>query len=260
MGADRAQRIKTTDGEELGAWFVDGRDKAPSVLLLHGNNGNRGHALTAPKFLASHGCAALLITLRAHGDSTGSYNDIGWGARQDVWAAVDYLEKRRPGRPIIVSGNSLGSAAAAFAALELGHRAAGYILESPYQDLKVAVWNRTDVHLPPVLSSVAYAGLRTVGPIFLPHIEQISPQKAVRGIPEDVPVLILAGGADRLARAEEAKAIHGEVATHGKLVFFPRAGHGNLYHNDPELYERTVLEFLHENQGCGRERKVTVPC
>ncbi len=42
-----AQRIKTTDGEELGAWFVDGRDEAPSVLLLHGNNGNRGHALNS---------------------------------------------------------------------------------------------------------------------------------------------------------------------------------------------------------------------
>ena len=43
------------------------------------------------QFLASHGYAALMVTLRAHGDSTGEYNDIGWGARADVWAAVDFL-------------------------------------------------------------------------------------------------------------------------------------------------------------------------
>ena len=65
-----------------------------------------------------------------------------------MWAAVEFLEKRRPGRPLIVSGNSMGSAAAVFAAKELGHRVQGYILESPYQDLKVAVWNRLDNSLP----------------------------------------------------------------------------------------------------------------
>ena len=52
----------------------------------------------------------------------------------------------------------MGSAAAVFAAGELGHRVHGYILESPYQDLKVAVWNRVNVALPPVLSHAAYAG------------------------------------------------------------------------------------------------------
>ena len=73
---------------------------------------------------------------------------------------------------MIVSGNSLGSAAAVFAAGELGNRVQGYILESPYQDLKVAVWNRTDVNLPPVLSHAAYAGLRVVAPVFIPHLER----------------------------------------------------------------------------------------
>ena len=78
-GEIEPQRIKTSDGHELGAWFVDGRDQAPSVLLLHGNNGNRSHTLSRAKFLASQGYATLMVTLRAHGDSTGEYHDIGWG-------------------------------------------------------------------------------------------------------------------------------------------------------------------------------------
>ena len=61
----------------------------------------------------------LLITLRAHGDSTGALNDIGFGARHDVVAAIDFLERCRPGRPIVVHGASLGAAAALFASAEL---------------------------------------------------------------------------------------------------------------------------------------------
>ena len=252
-----AERLKTCDGEELGAWFVDRSDQAPSVLLLHGNNGNRGHTLNRAKLLVSHGYAVLMVTLRAHGDSSGEYHDIGWGARQDVWAAVDFLETRRPGRPVIVSGNSLGSAAAVFAAKELGGRVRGYMLESPYRDLYVAVWNRVDVALPPVLSHVAYAGMRTVGPVFLPHIEQISPLKAASGIPGDVPILILAGEADRLARVHEAQAILGAVASHGTLVLFPGAGHGDLFHSNRDLYERTLLDFCRRIRRSGRSAITT---
>ena len=140
----------------------------------------------------------------------------------------------------------MGSAAAVFAAKELGHRVQAYILESPYQDLKVAVWNRLDMALPPGLSHVAYAGMRTVGPLFLPHMDQVSPLNAIRGIPEDVPVLIMAGEADRHARLDEVRAVFRQIATHGKFVLFPGAPHGNLHNSDRDLYERTVMEFCRE--------------
>ena len=82
--------------------------------------------------------------------------------------------------------------------------------------------------LPPVLDLAAYAGLNLVAPVFLPHLDEISPLKAIAGIPDDVPVLILAGGGDHLARPDEARALHEQVASHGRLVFFPGAGHGDL--------------------------------
>jgi fermentation-respiration switch protein FrsA (DUF1100 family) len=145
-----------------------------------------------------------------------------------------------------VGGISMGSAAAVFAAGELRGRVQGYILESPYQDLKVAVWNRVDIALPPVLSHVAYAGLRTVGPLFVANLDEISPLEAASGIPEQVPVLILAGDADRHARLPEAEAILARVASHGKLVLFAGAAHTDLFHFNRSLYERTVLDFCSE--------------
>ena len=59
------------------------------------------------KLVAAEGCATLLISLRAHGDSTGDVNDIGYSARHDVVAAVDFLERRRPGRPVIIQARSI---------------------------------------------------------------------------------------------------------------------------------------------------------
>ena len=109
------------------------------------------------------------------------------------------------------------------------------------------MWNRTDnPTLWPGLSHAAYLGLRVVGPLFVPHLDEISPLKAITGIPDDVPVLILSGSTDRLARPEEAQALYCKVATHGRLVHFPGAGHGNLYGSAPALYSRTVLEFCRQ--------------
>ena len=87
------------------------------------------------------------------------------------------------------------------------HRVQGYILESPYRNLKVAVRHRTENALPPLLDRIAYLGLLVVSPLILPDLEQTSPVDAIRGIPPEVPVLILAGGEDPVARPDEAQAI-----------------------------------------------------
>jgi hypothetical protein len=93
--------------------------------------------------------------------------------------------------------------------------------------------------------------------VFLPHLDEISPLKAIAGIPLDVPVLILAGGGDHLARPDEARALHEKVASHGRLVFFPGAGHGDLLRARPELYARTVLEFCRSVSPVGGRDRVS---
>ncbi len=237
-------RLSTGDGHEIGAWYAQGREEAPSVLLLHGNGGHRAHCLERAEMPASEGCSVLLISLRAHGDSTGEFNDIGYGARNDVAAAVDFLERRRPDWPIIVLGTSLGAAAALFAAEGLGRRVSGYILESPYSDLKRAVRNRTENELPPVLDWLAYRGLLAVSPLVLPDLDRISPLRAIKRVPDDVPILILAGENDISARPDEAQALFNQVRSHAELLIFPGAGHLQMKGTDPARYRRAVLGLL----------------
>jgi alpha-beta hydrolase superfamily lysophospholipase len=251
-GTFEPYRLKTCDGEEIGAWLVVGAGDAPSVLLIHGIGASRSACLTRAKMLASGGYWVLMISLRAHGDSTGEFNDMGYSARHDIVASVEFLEQRRPGKPIIVHGLSMGGAAAVFASSELAHRVHGYILESPYRNLKVAVWHRIENTLPPLLDRIAYLSLLVVSPLVLPDLAKTSPVEAIRGIPSDVPVLILAGGDDPVAPPDEARAILDRVRSHGRLVLFEHAGHMNFPETCPDQYQRSVLGFLREIKGIER--------
>jgi alpha-beta hydrolase superfamily lysophospholipase len=247
-------RLRTEDDQDIGCWFVEGPDDGPSVVLLHGNGESRGASLPLAELFAGQHCSVLMLSLRAHGDSSGERHDIGYSARHDVVAAVAFLERRRPGRPIIVQGISLGAAAAIFAAPELGTRVSGYILESPYRDLRTAVRNRTEAYLPPVLDRVAYCGLICVCPLVLSDVDRIAPIESIGAIPESVPVLLLAGSADDRSRPQEARDLYSRVASHGRLIFFEGARHESLLGSNSAQYREAVLQLL-KDATCGVPEK-----
>jgi len=88
-----------------------------------------------------------------------------------------------------------------------------------------------------------------VAPLVVPDFESIAPVRAVEHIPETVPVLILAGGGDDLARPEEAHAIFERVRSHGRIEFFPGAAHHDLPTADPDRYRRLILDFCTVGEG-----------
>lgn len=243
-GTVEAVLLRTSDGEELGAWHLAGREDRPAVVLLHGNGGQKSACLKEAEFLAASGCSVLLVTLRAHGESSGESNDFGYSARHDVIAAVQWLADRHSQQPVVVWGQSLGAAAACFAAEELGDRVQGYILECVYRDLHSAVWNRLHARLPPVADRLAYAGMLAVSPLVLADVDRISPCQAIAAMPPDVPVLLLAGSEDSRAPVSDAAAICQRVPGQAKLVVIEGAGHLHLEQAQPTLYRESILELL----------------
>jgi uncharacterized protein len=238
-------RLVTADGLEVGAWLVRGEPGHPCVLLLHGNGGARSAWRPLMQELAGQGHCVLAISLRAHGDSDGEVNDFGWSARQDVLAAIAFLEREAPEHPRVVFGSSLGSAAALFAAREVGTRVQGYVLESPYRDLPTAVSNRLENHLWPGLDRLAFHGMWLFADTMLPvAAERIRPLDHVDGIPPEVPVLFLAGAKDIHAHLEEAEDLAARIAAHARLEVFREGAHGTLQRSEPERYHRLVFDFV----------------
>jgi alpha-beta hydrolase superfamily lysophospholipase len=243
-GTAEPLRLNTSDGQELGAWFFAGRADRTAVVLLHGNGESRTACLPQAELLASAGYPVLSVTLRAHGDSTGEANDFGLSARHDAIAAVEWLESHRPGAPVVIWGRSLGSAAALFAAAELGPRVSGYVLECPYRDLRTAVRNRLRTRLPWGARHVAFAGLRLTVPLVLPDFDRISPLEASPGVPRETSVLLLAGSADSRAPPDDARAIADRIGPRAELVVIEGGDHLKLAGAEPARYREIVLGFL----------------
>ena len=196
----------------------------------------------------------MLISVRAHGDSTGNVDDVGFGARLDVAAAVEWLDSRHPGLPVVIHGRSLGAAAAVFAAAKLPSRVAGYILECPYRDLATQVRHRCALFLPPILDSVAATGLILAAHVLVPEAAATSPLEAIASMPAAARVLFLAGGADQRAHLVESQDLLARCPARARLEVFEGADHLELQVKEPERYERLIAEFVDEVGSTSEDR------
>jgi alpha-beta hydrolase superfamily lysophospholipase len=244
-----AVRLQTSDGETLGAWFLRGQPETPIVLILHGIADSRRTQLGLLTLLGREGVGVLALSLRAHGDSTGDRCDVGWSSRHDVVAAVEFIERAAPKRPIIVFGISMGAAAATFAASALKERVAGYILEAPFSSLSKAVWVRVNHFVRFPLSNIAFAALRLWSGAFLPvSLDEISPLKHIVEIPAETPVLLIGGGRDWEAPAADIQRMAALRGPSTRLIIFPEAAHVRAWRSDPKGYEAAVTGFVRDIQ------------
>lgn len=228
-------RLRTADGVELGAWFRAGEPGRAVVVLAHGMGGSRTSLGPAMRRVAELGHGVLAVTLRGFGDSEGERLDFGIRARADLLAAVAAAGERAPGVPLVVIGQSLGAAAALFAADELGPRVAGYVLEAPYLTLEKACRDRLAQRLPPLLEELAYRGLVLWAPLFLPEpIDAIRPLDACADLAPTAQVLFVAGSADVLAPSEDVRALSRASRARAEFVELAGSDHEDLWRLDAE--------------------------
>lgn len=127
--------LKTTDGLDLGAWYLPAdaaRDTGMAVLMAPGNGGNRAGRSDLARALGDRGFAVLVIDYRGYGGNPGSPSEDGLAADAD--AAVRALADL--GHPLdrtIYFGESLGTGVVA--GLQQRHPPAGIVLRSPFTDL-----------------------------------------------------------------------------------------------------------------------------
>jgi hypothetical protein len=209
----RDVRLTTADGLSLGAWYLPatGRDLGVTVLVAHGNAGDRAMRAPLAEALAARGMSVLLFDYRGYGGNAGDPTEAGLAL--DVRAARSYLvdELGVPQERLVYFGESLGCAVVTELATE--HPPGGLLLRSPFTAL-------TDVgaqHYP-------FLPVRLLLKDRFPLAEQI---REVR-----VPTVVVYGSADSVVPSEQSRTV-ARVAG-GPVTSIEEPG---ADHNDPELFD-----------------------
>jgi uncharacterized protein len=209
--------LRTSDGLELGAWFVPARgpERRMTVLVANGNAGDRVGRAPLAVALAERGFGVLLFDYRGYGGNPGSPSETGLAL--DARAAYKYLVTSAgvpPGR-ILFLGESLGAAVVTELATE--HAPAGLVLRSPFVDLASV----GQVHYPWLPVGLL---LRDDFPVS----EQLADVEA--------PVCVVYGSEDSIVPSDQSRSVARSATTLWKLVEVAGADH-----NDVQLVQGDAL-------------------
>jgi uncharacterized protein len=108
--------IRTEDGETLHAWWIPAKNARGAVILFHGNAGNISYRLDYARMFDRLGYSTLLVEYRGYGRSTGAPSEQG--TYRDAAASWRWLAETKgiAGSDIVLFGESLGGAVAAWLA------------------------------------------------------------------------------------------------------------------------------------------------
>jgi pimeloyl-ACP methyl ester carboxylesterase len=212
--------FRTSDGLELGAWFVPARPAAGTnlaVLVAPGNGGNRSGRVGLATELSRRGFAVALMDYRGYGGNPGSPTEEGL-AKDALAAAVALEGLGYPAERTIYFGESLGSGVVA--ALQARRPAAGLVLRSPFTDLAAVGAH----HYP-------WLPVRLLLKDRFPVLEPLAATRA--------PVTVIYGDRDSVVPAELSARVADEAATLVERVVIRGADH-----NDEVMFGPRVADAV----------------
>ncbi len=198
---------------------------APVVLFFHGNGENLETLRWAGVFeeMGELGVAVFAADFPGYGRSSGTPTEEGLIAMGD--AAVAWVKKRHPERPLVVAGWSLGAALAIATVDRHPKDVRGLIALSPWTTLAEVARG--------IFPEVA------VRMMLKEHYDSRSAAKRIQ-----VPALVIHGEMDDLIPAAHGKEISSVLAGPARWVPVSRTGHNDLL-GRREVWE-AMTQFLSE--------------
>ncbi len=236
-------RFGGSTGSELEGWFIPHAKPKGLVLFAHGYAACKASLLQEASAVHRLGYSALLFDFHGSGGSEGRVTSIGVREADDVVDAVALAKRKSPTLPLILFGQSMGSAAILRAIAVRGIEPAAVIVECPFDRLLSTAENRfRAMRLPvfPAARLVIFWGSVQLGFNAFRH-NPVDYAREVR-----CPVLFLHGAKDPRVTLEQAHAVFDNLGGGKSFVLFPTAGHESLFAADPVLWTKSVSQFLEE--------------
>jgi pimeloyl-ACP methyl ester carboxylesterase len=235
-----AAAVVVLSGElRLRGWFFDGSREHTPALVLHGLGDSIESYGAYGQTLARRGYPTLLLDLRAHGGSEGTYTTLGGREREDVRAGIAFLEGKG-WHDVVLMGASLGAVSALRAAAGRTDVRA-VVAEAPFDSYRATVAHHAWLYyklpgwLPVVPMSVALAEWR--GGFNADDIDVVAAARAT-----SAPLLAIADGAD--PRMPEPVVRRVFEAHPGPKELWVAEGVGHAEASERSDYWPTVFGFL----------------
>ncbi len=222
-GADDAQiiKVRTRDNLELEGWFfppVDGKNHI--IVFFHGNGQHIGSMYSGISQFRQHGYGLLMVEYRGYAGHQGIFSESGLYI--DARAFMDWVRLEYPDQKIILSGESMGSAAAIKMATEYGSDA-------------VVVMGSFSSAVDVIQGMYPYI------PVGLILEDQWLISDIVGNI--DSPIMVIHGALDGLVNVKYARRLYEAAREPRQFVLMERAGHNDFFSYDAEMH---IAEFLNK--------------
>ena len=210
--------LETSDHLKIYGWYKPPREGRPLFIYFHGNGGHLGMRIPFLRRFLNEGYGLFLLSYRGYAGNPGSPTEQG--LYKDARAAIRWVLKQTPQSPLVLYGESLGSAVAIQMALEYPIDA--LILQSPFTSLTaVGHW-----HYPFL-------------PVKLLLQDKFESLKKMENI--HVPVLVIHGQFDPIVPVWMGEQIYTEASQPKVLKIYPNKHHNDLGSDD---LVQTIHAFL----------------
>jgi fermentation-respiration switch protein FrsA (DUF1100 family) len=213
--------LKSTDGENLIAWYMPPQESKPLVIYFHGNGGALNLRADRFRWLTADGFGLLALSYRGYGGSTGKPTEAGM--LLDAMAAYDFAATRYPSGRIVLWGESLGTGVAV--ALAADRQIGGLILDAPFT-------SAVDIGA----AAYPFLPVRWFMKDSFRSNERIGRVKA--------PLLVLHGEQDHIVPIAFGERLFALANEPKKMARFPSGGHVNLDDHGAAESARSFLNGL----------------
>ena len=228
----------TSDNIKIKGWLIISEKANGTVIIGHGYPFDKGNILPVAKFLYPD-YNLLYYDHRYFGESSGSISTAGMKEKNDVKAALDFVNNKFGKKPVALYGFSLSASAMLMSDTDVD----AIISDSAYANLENMI-----KHIYSIFGPFKYPFIQLTNMFsmlfFKIHPKNVSPASAVKDM--KIPILVMHGDKDSQIPVENAYLLK-ENNSHIELWIIKGADHGQAYALHPEEYKKRVKDFLKKN-------------
>lgn len=246
----RAEMLETEEGLRV-RLVIPELPEAPAIWLhLHGITDSYLNGMRYTDLAKREGFQLMMLELQNHGGSDRHSQGSSWGCREkfDLFAAMNYLQKNWPDKPILLSGTSMGTMTITQAVLtrpEAFQAVRGIIYESP-----LSTFDNLTARMCGKNTNTCTYVFRKLIPLLAPLRTNTDFNSCFRddAPPTTIPTELW------LTHEEFKKPEHIELASHMpahsdvNVRIFQRGTHSAYYSYNPEDVEQALREFWQKVQ------------